>query len=98
EALRRHEQLAFDAGPGASIRNFFAMPFLRWLAEPNSAREMVIRGQFTRAAPELREEQDTWSQAKRRAVAGGVDLDVVHQGPEALRKEVRDGIEDWVRQ
>jgi hypothetical protein len=93
EVLRRHPQLAFDTGPGAALRNYFAIPFVRWQVEPNSPREMVIRGDFTRASVELQKESDVWDSAKTR----GRPLDEIHQGPEALPEDVRAGIESWIK-
>lgn len=86
-------ELRFDTGPGAGVRNAFAGPFIVWFREPGSAREMVVRGQFLRAARDLSKEQESWDLAKRR----GLPLEQVRKGPRAWDKALLKGVEDWVK-
>jgi len=85
-------KLRFDRGPGAGLREHFTIPFLRWFHEPGLAREMVVRGQFDRAQPELGREEEEWDKATRRALSP----EKVRKGPEAWGQQLNDGVAEWV--
>jgi hypothetical protein len=59
-----------DQALGRDLRWRFVSPFLEQLAKPNSPRDLILRGRFTKAAPELVKDQEYWQQMRRRFLAG----------------------------
>jgi hypothetical protein len=51
---------------GDRLRLLFMSPFVRSLVEPNSPRDLVVRGRYTRAVPDLVQEQEQWQAVRRR--------------------------------
>lgn len=55
-----------DLGPGLTLRETFGGHFVRPLVEANTPRDLILRGRFARAVPELVREQEQWQLARRR--------------------------------
>jgi hypothetical protein len=53
---------ATSLGLGANFRSFF----VRWFRDPESPRELILRGRYPQAARALRTEQDHWRQMRNR--------------------------------
>jgi hypothetical protein len=85
-------------GVGQRLRNLYAGPFFRSVLEPGSARDLMLRGLFTRAMPLMMRDLDQWRQMKqRRAVAENLDSDVdewVKRVKDAYIQEVNAKTED----
>jgi hypothetical protein len=81
--FRDPENFRFDIGLGQHLRTaVYAGPFLRPLLEPGSPRDLILRGSFARAVPELVREQEMWQAARRRAQDAG---------------DIRQGLEAWIK-
>jgi hypothetical protein len=63
-----------DIGVGQRLRTAFMLPFVSAVSDPESPRDLLLRGRFTRAATQLAQEEDRWLTAARR-LAGARDLD-----------------------
>jgi hypothetical protein len=60
----------YNIGLGQRLRELFARPFVNLVMGPGSPRDLVLRGRFTKAAPDLVEEHDRCRQMmKRRAIS-----------------------------
>ncbi len=56
---------------GNRLRTMFMGPFIRPLVDPNTPRELVLRGQYTRAVRELDREQQYWQSMRQRLQVAG---------------------------
>jgi hypothetical protein len=72
--FRDPRRFRFDVGLGERVHAFFASPFVRSATEPGAPRDLVLRGRFSKAAPELVQEQERWQQHLNRIRAAGPGL------------------------
>jgi tetratricopeptide (TPR) repeat protein len=72
--LNKREDLRFDWGVGAQLRNIFASHFLRAQRDPSSPREMLLRGKLGKTTSELIvKERDHWHRSLGRAMPDGLE-------------------------
>ncbi|MFO0880633.1 MAG: hypothetical protein U0840_25075 [Gemmataceae bacterium] len=81
-AFRDPEQFRFDMGLGQQLRGIFAGPFMTRLTDPNSPRNLLLRGRYAPAVSELVNNY-TMASAQRRRLQDAGDL--------------RPGIISWVQ-
>jgi hypothetical protein len=77
-------QFPFGSPLGGRLRTGYSQAFFRDLAGGDSPRDLVLRGQFSRATPKLMEEHGRWGPLLRREI-GDVNA-------------VKEGLEEWKRQ
>lgn len=72
----------WDSPLGQEIRMIYAGPFLRSLTETGSPRDLLLRGRFSRAVPELVREQEQAVEMRRRLQQAG---------------DLQAGLDEWTR-
>jgi hypothetical protein len=81
--FRNPDPFRFDIGLGRRVHDFFLHPFVQAALEPGGPRDLVLRGRFTKAAPELVQELERRQQQLNRLRAAAP----------ALGKEIRAWVE-----
>ncbi len=80
------ERFPPNIGLGQRVRAIFATPFLTSALEPGKARDLLLRGRYSKAVPELVRERDHWhDQQKRRANAVEVERRANEWSEQAFR-------------
>jgi hypothetical protein len=64
--FRDPNHFRWDIGLGQQIRGYYALSFMRQLLDANTPRDMILRGQYTKAVKQLVEEQKQWQQMRAR--------------------------------
>jgi hypothetical protein len=83
EYFRDNTRFPYNIGLGAYIRGAFRKQFVTPVMEPGP-REMILRGHFRQATPELVQERDLWQERLKRL--GSAD-------PTELRQQVGEWVE-----
>jgi hypothetical protein len=72
--FRDPRQFRPDVGLGARVHNLFLKPFVQFALEPGGPRDLVLRGRFSKAVPELVQEQERLQQQLNRLRAAAPNL------------------------
>jgi hypothetical protein len=84
EQFRKNPQFAMDNLLGARVSNLFAQPFVSSALEPGKAHDLLLRGRFNQATPELTQEFQTWRNQVTGAASGDLEKAVNEWGKKAI--------------
>jgi hypothetical protein len=82
--FRLNPQFSMDNLLGARVHELFARPFVVSALEPGKPRDLLLRGRFQQATPELMQEYRTWRNQVAAPAGGDLDKAVSQWGQKAI--------------
>jgi hypothetical protein len=72
--FRNNRNFPLDSDLGRKVQGYFAAPFIRPTLDPGLSRDLLLRGRYSAAEPELVKERERWrDQQKERANAADLE-------------------------